>query len=72
MIYKLKTLYSEGLKPISFNKSPLEDYHEIIDEYMTRFEALIREIILSDKPFSQAECDDTCSFCRFKTLCRRQ
>ena len=72
VIYKLKTLYSEGLKPISFNKAPLTDYREIIDEYMKRFETVVREIVLSDKPFTQAECEDTCSFCRFRTLCRRQ
>ena len=39
---------------------------------MERLEALVREMLLSDKPFTQAEKEESCTFCLFKTLCRRR
>lgn len=71
-IYRLRTIYSDGLNPLRYDGAPFTDYHEVIDEYMKRLEALVREIILSDKPFTQAEKEESCTFCMFKTLCRRQ
>lgn len=70
-IYKFRTIYTEGLKPIMLGKAPFTDYHEILDEYMERFEALVREIVLSDTPFTQAKKEESCEFCQFKLLCRR-
>lgn len=71
-IYRLRTVYSDGLNPLKYNGAPLADYHGIIDGYMERLEGLIREMLLSDKPFTQAEKEESCTFCMFKTLCRRQ
>lgn len=71
-IYRLRTIYSDGLNPLKYNGAPFTDYHEVIDEYMKRLEGLVREIVLSDKPFTQAEKEESCTFCMFKTLCRRQ
>lgn len=72
IIYRLRKIYTDGLRPLTYAKAPFVDYREIIDSYMERFEALVREMLLSDKPFTQAEDDSHCTFCSFKTLCRRQ
>ena len=76
MIYQMRTIYTKGLEPLKSgsgrNKAPFTDYHELIDEFMPRFEAVIREMLLSDKPFTQTEKEDNCKFCLFKPLCRRQ
>ncbi|MDE5928675.1 MAG: PD-(D/E)XK nuclease family protein, partial [Duncaniella sp.] len=71
-IYRMRTIYSDGLNPLKYCGKPLKDYHEIIDGYMERLEALVREMLLSDKPFTQAEKEESCTFCLFKTLCRRR
>lgn len=71
-IYRLRTVYSDGLNPLKYNGAPLTDYHEIIGDYMSRLEGLVREMLLSDKPFTQAEKEESCTFCLFKTLCRRR
>ena len=61
-IYRMRTIYSDGLNPLKYCGKPLKDYHEIIDGYMERLEAL----------FTQAEKEESCTFCLFKTLCRRR
>lgn len=71
MIYKMRTLFTEGLNPIIMQKAPLEDYNEVDAEYMVRLEKLVREIVLSDTPFTRTPHEDHCGFCLFKTLCRR-
>lgn len=71
-IYRMRTIYSDGLNPLKYCGKPFEDYHEIIDGYMERLEALVREMLLSDRPFTQAEKEESCTFCLFKTLCRRR
>jgi len=71
-IYRLRTVYSDGLNPLKYNGAPFTDYHEVIDGYMERLEQLVREMLLSDTPFTQAEKEESCTFCMFKTLCRRR
>lgn len=71
-IYKMRTLYTNGLEPIKYDKEPFTDYHIIADEYMSRLERLVREMLLSDKPFTQSEKENYCKFCQFKSLCRRR
>ena len=72
LIYRLRTIYTEGLNPLKHDGEPFTDYHKVIDEYMPRLEALVREMLLSDKPFTQAEKEESCTFCSFKDLCRRR
>ncbi|MDE6394012.1 MAG: PD-(D/E)XK nuclease family protein [Duncaniella sp.] len=72
LIYPLRTIYATGLQPLKYGKDPFTDYREVIDEFMTRFEAVVREMLLSDKPFTQTDNEENCTFCTFKTLCRRQ
>ena len=72
MIYQMHTIYTNGLQPLRLGKDPFTDYREVIDEFMVRFEAVVREMLLSDEPFRQTDNEDNCKYCRFKTLCRRQ
>lgn len=71
LIYKLQTIYTEGLKPLIYNDSVFDDYHAILDEFNTRFEAVVREMLLPDEPFTQTDNPDNCKYCAFKPLCRR-
>lgn len=71
VIYKLVSVFTDGLTPLKYGKDTLEDYHDVEDEYMPRLEALVREIILSDKPFTQTPIHDHCKYCLFRSLCRR-
>lgn len=71
LIYQIHTIFTNGLQPLKYNKEPFTDYREVIDEFMTRFEAVVREMLLSDKPFTQTDNPDKCKYCAFKPLCRR-
>lgn len=72
MIYKMKTLSTLGLRPLSYNKTPIEDYRDINEEYLEKFNAIINEIFDPDIPFVQAPDNHNCSFCSLASICRRK
>ncbi|MDE6377278.1 MAG: PD-(D/E)XK nuclease family protein [Duncaniella sp.] len=80
VIYKLSKVFTDGLTPVTYRidtgkarkeKVVLEDYNDVKDEYLPRLEALVREILLSDKPFTQTTVNDHCKYCLFRSMCRR-
>lgn len=70
-IYLFRTLSTKGITPLTFNKSPLEDYRDINEEFLARFRAKVAEIFDPEIPFTQAVNDDNCHFCSFKAVCRK-
>ena len=71
IIYQLGKLFSHGITPVKYDGEVLDDYRTIEQDYMSRLESLVREILLSDKPFTQTTVNDHCKYCLFRTLCRR-
>lgn len=72
IIYKMGKLATEGLRPLSYNKKPFEDYREINEEFLREFRRVVSEILDPDVPFTQALVNDHCQFCSFRPICRRQ
>lgn len=70
-IYSFRTLSTNGLRPLIYNKEEFLDYRAINDEFMERFRATVSEIFDPDIPFTQAVDDSACKFCGFKTICRK-
>ena len=70
-IYSFRTLSTRGLSPLAYNSRPLEDYHEVNDEFLTRFRETVAEMFDPTVPFTQATNEEACTFCSFKTICRK-
>ena len=71
ILYKIGKLMSDGIRPVTYAGNVLEDMRQIEEEYMKRLEQLVREILLSDKPFTQTSIHDHCKFCLFRSMCHR-
>lgn len=76
MVYKMRSLMTQGVKPSEIgayrNRQGLYDYNDFYEEFLDRFNALIEEIVCSDKPFTQNKSDHSCKFCQFKSLCSQE
>jgi len=70
-IYSFRTLSTRGLTPLLYNSSPLLDYHEVNDEFLSYFRRTVAGIFDPSIPFTQALKDEACTFCSFKTICRK-
>ncbi len=71
VIYLFKTIATQGIVPISYNRKPLEDYRTVNDEFLARFRETVAQIFDPDVPFTQAPDDHACTFCNFKSVCGR-
>ena len=71
LIYLFKTIATQGIVPITYNKRPLEDYRSVNDEFLAQFNAKVAEIFDSEVPFTQAADSHACTFCNFKSVCGR-
>lgn len=75
IIYKLRTLKTEGLQPIKIGSGkkaiPVCDYREFNDEFLTYFHSTLEEIFNPEIPFAQTKNDDHCKYCSFKTICSK-
>lgn len=70
-IYPFRTLSTSGLPPLKYSGEALDDYRPVNEEFMERFRSTIAEIFNPDIPFTQALKEDSCTFCSFKAICRR-
>lgn len=70
-IYAFKTLSTSGLEPLRFKGDYFNDYRDFNDEFLERFRSTVSEMFNPEIPFTQAEDDHSCTFCGFKTICRR-
>lgn len=75
IIYKLRTLKTDGLKPIIIGSrqtaKPVYDYRDFNDEFMPYFHDMLEEIFNPKIPFMQTKNDDHCKYCSFKTICSK-
>ena len=69
ILYKMRSLYTTPLAPIVIGKKEIYDYHDVKDEFLSRFHAVLEEIFDPDKPFVQTLNNDHCAFCPFKNVC---
>jgi ATP-dependent helicase/DNAse subunit B len=60
-------LKNMGLKPAS----EITDYDMVKNEFEPRLKALLDELFDPTKPFVQAEDKSACSYCDYKTICKR-
>lgn len=70
-IYNLRKIFSSGPLQVRINKSNVNDHREYLEEFVTRLNNIVSEIFNPETPFFQAPDKDTCKFCDFKTMCRR-
>lgn len=71
ILYKIGKLMSDGIRPVTYAGNVLEDMRPIEEEYLKSLEQLVREILLSDKPFTQTTIHDHCKYCLFRSMCHR-
>lgn len=70
MIFKIKQMDSPDFPMLQFNKSPLESYAQVADEFRARFADLIGEIFNPEVAAPMVE-ERNCTFCKLKNkLCR--
>lgn len=72
VIYSMKTIPTEGIKPLSYDKKALADYRAINDIFLPAFAEAVKGIFDPATPFTQAENEHACKFCSFKPICHRQ
>ncbi len=72
LIYLFKTIATQGINPITYNKRPLDDYRTVNDDFLAQFKAKVAEIFDPAVPFTQAEDSHACTFCNFKSVCGRE
>ena len=70
IIYKTRDLFIQGIRPLTFMKSPIVDYHSLIDEFTVRLNEVISEIFNPEIPFRQAKDKQSCKFCKFTRICK--
>ena len=52
-------------------KEAVEDFSKYEKEYRERLQGLLEEIFNPEKPFTQTEIIEKCTYCDFKALCKR-
>lgn len=59
------------LKEEKNSRSVIQNYFDYENEFISRLTSCIEEIFNPDIPFVQTSMPDACSYCDFKTICRR-
>ncbi len=70
-IYNLRKIFSSGPQQVKIKSTNVDDHREYLDEFVTRLNSVVSEIFNPEIPFFQAPDKDSCKFCDFKTMCRR-
>lgn len=73
-LFVTRKMMSEGDKytpSIIINKTPLEDYRDIREEYLNFLGDKLSQLFDETSPFVQCEDVNTCTYCPFKAICRR-
>lgn len=69
MLYNLKTINIDHLKPLSISSEILEDYRKYNDEFKALFAEVIEEMFNPEIPFRQAHNNAACKYCKFTGIC---
>lgn len=59
------------LKEEKNSRTVIQNYFDYENEFISRLTSCIEEIFNPEIPFVQTSITDTCSYCDFKTICRR-
>lgn len=73
-VYLTKTLFTEGLSPLTMGGKTIDDYREYIESFETLLAEVINRIFDDTTPFDALVNDPGyngrhCTFCRFKAIC---
>jgi CRISPR/Cas system-associated exonuclease Cas4 (RecB family) len=73
IIYNIKRIAKEGLKPITIGKQELDGnlYANIHDEVIQNFNSRISALFDKEKPFEPTPSSKACKFCDFKDICEQ-
>lgn len=76
-IYYTKNVFNDNFtteiifKPQQSSKITIQNYFDFEDEFTTRLIDCVEEIFNPDTPFVQTNAIESCSYCDFKTICKR-
>ncbi len=72
LIYKVKKAFSELSPTLSCNRQKVDAYEgEIMEEYEKYLDECLEKIFDDETPFAQTQNLKNCTFCDFKTICKR-
>ena len=71
MVYQLRKIMVDDLRPIKIDGQYLLDYHDVKDEYTEGLDNLLSEIFDPKVPFvaTPGEYNHNCKYCKFKEIC---
>ncbi len=69
MLYALKSINIDHLKPLTIDRKILSDYRDYNEEFKQLLASVIEDMFNPLIPFSQAQSDDACKYCKFKGIC---
>ncbi len=74
MLYKFRDIANAetALAGVKIAKEPINDYHTVVEEFRERLYDTIREIFNPEVPFKASDDNESCTFCKFKQICRRE
>lgn len=71
-IYNLKNIFTEGPQQVVINKEPVDDHRKFLPDFVEQLNETISEIFDPTVDFFQTEKERDCTFCQFKSMCRRE
>lgn len=69
LIYPLRTVATEGIPPLLYNKKEFNNFREIESGFRARLAEKVAEIFNPSVPFYRSADDHGCKFCKYKRLC---
>jgi len=69
LIYPLRTVATEGIPPMLYNKKEFNNFREIESGFRARLAEKVAEIFNPSVPFYRSADDHGCKFCKYKRLC---
>lgn len=74
MLYKFRDIANPetALAGVKIAKESISDYHTVVEEFRQRLLDTIREIFNPEVPFKASDDNASCTFCKFKQICRRE
>ena len=69
MLYRFKKFSTEGLKEVSIDKVPLNDYRELNDDFLAGLREHLLELLNKDIPFMPDPHPMHCKYCNYHSIC---
>lgn len=70
-IYSTRNEVGNIMVTPAINKKPIEDYHELENDYTVCLNNLLKRLFAKEIPFIQTQNTDNCRYCGLKELCNR-